>query len=74
VQFLISSTLPKVHKAPELNQVVSKHGHGIQSVPQIELPFFQTSRLLARREKLFFVLESFQNIVNSSAASNKKKH
>ena len=24
VQFLISSTLPKVHKAPELNKVVSK--------------------------------------------------
>jgi hypothetical protein len=41
VQFLISSTLPKVHKAPVLNKVVSKHGRGIQSVPRTELPYFK---------------------------------
>jgi hypothetical protein len=48
VQFPISSTLPKVHKAPVLNKLVSKHGRGIQSVPRTELPYFQTSQLVAR--------------------------
>jgi hypothetical protein len=48
VHFLISSTLPKVHKAPVLNKMVSKRGRGIQSVLQTELRYFQTSQLFAR--------------------------
>jgi len=49
VQFLISSTLPKVHKAPVLNEVVSKYGRGIQSVSRTELPYFQISQLFSRK-------------------------
>ena len=52
VKFLISSTLPRVHKAPVLNKVVSKYGRGIQSVPRTELPYFQTSQLFVRRNFL----------------------
>jgi len=52
--------------------MVSKHSRGIQSLLQTELRYFQTSQLFARREKLFFVLVSFQSNVNFYAVSNQK--
>ena len=62
----------KYIKSPVLNYVVCKHGSEIQSVPQTELTYFQTSQLDAIRKKLLVVVGSLQNSVNFLEASKQK--